>query len=381
MSNVEYEISIEDKPLDKEVYPGIEHVKIEDSDTTADIFSIRLLAIRGPDGEWSYPQKDKLLLFSKVKISASLNGVSENLVEGYITGIDFHIDKEERKSHVDINGMDSTVLMNLGEEIMSWVDKSDSDIAKEIFSKYGFDLDVDDTVHPPLEKGYTVIQRESDIEFLKKLAVRNGFECFVDSDFQSKKTRGHFRKLQLDLKPQKDLAVHFGTDSTLESIDFSIDGLRPISVELRQKDALSKKVEEVLIDDSKLSKLGKQTLNELIASNLTKIKTRETLTPKIILSRHVVSEPQLMESIARSVFDEGSWFINAKGTVNAESYGKVLKTKSLVLIKGSNDTFSGKYYVSKVIHTFKPGSYIQEFKAKRNALGIIKTDEFGNLEK
>jgi hypothetical protein len=381
VSAFKYEIYIDDKPLDKSAYPTIEYVKVEDNDTMADTFNIRMLSIRGSVGEWTYPQKDKFVLFNKVKISASFDGVNnEYLIEGYITRIDFHIDKEERKSHVDIHGMDATLLMNLEEQVVSWVDKSDSQIAREIFSKYGFDLDVDDTIDPPHEEGYTVIQRESDIEFLKRLAGRNdGFECFVDKDYQSNKTVGHFRKLKLDTRPQKDLAVQFGANSTISTIDFSIDGLRPLSVEMNQKDALDKEVKTVNIEDSKLAKLGKQNLKELIESQLSKIKKGgvNELLPKIVLSRHVVSEPQLMEAITRSVFDDGSWFISAKGTVNAEAYGQFLRAKSLGLIKGADDK-SGKYYFSKVVHIFKPGSYVQEFKAKRNAIGLEGDEKFSN---
>ena len=109
---------------------------------------------------------------------------------------------------------------------------------------------------------------------------------------------------------------------------------------------------------------------------MTKIKKGEKLVPKIVLSRHVVSEPQFMEAIARSVFDDGSWFISAKGSINAEAYGQILKAKKLVLIKGTDDAFSGKYYVSKVIHIFKPGSYVQEFKAKRNAMSVEGSEGF-----
>src|SRR3954470_23733264 len=107
VSAFKYEIYIDDKPLDKSAYPTIEYVKVEDNDTMADTFNIRMLSIRGSVGEWTYPQKDKFVLFNKVKISASFDGVNnEYLIEGYITRIDFHIDKEERKSHVDIHGMD-----------------------------------------------------------------------------------------------------------------------------------------------------------------------------------------------------------------------------------------------------------------------------------
>jgi phage protein D len=379
LPSVEYELAINDKLIDEpSFYEGIQLIEVEDKDTTADTFSLKLSAIRDATGMWSYAEKDKFELFNKVRITANfLDGNTEHLIEGYITDIKFHIDKEERKSYVEINGMDPTILMNLQEKLVSWVDKPDHQIAKEIFSKYGFDTSIDNAVDPQLEPGYVVIQRETDIEFLKRLALRNGFECFVKKDFQQKKTIGFFRKPKLDLAPQKDLAVQFDERNNVTSIDFTIDGLRPLSVEIRQQDHLTEEVQEIKISDSKLQKIGKQNLSDLIQPNIGRLAPGENLVPTIVLSRHVVSEPQLMEAVARSVYDNGSWFVTARGIVNAEAYGNVLKAKNLVIIKGADDAFSGKYYVSKVVHKFKPESYVQEFEAKKNGVGV----EDENFEK
>jgi phage protein D len=377
LPSVEYELAINDKLIDEpSFYEGIQLIEVEDNDTTADTFSLKLSAIRDATGLWSYAEKDKFELFNKVRITASFsNGNTEHLIEGYITEIKFHIDKEERKSYVEINGMDPTVLMNLQEKLVSWVDKPDHQIAKEIFSKYGFDTSIDNAVDPQLEPGYVVIQRETDIEFLKRLALRNGFECFVKKDFQEKKSIGFFRKPKLDLAPQKDLAVQFDERNNVTSIDFTIDGLRPLSVEIRQQDHLSEEIKEIKISDSKLQKIGKRNLSDVIQPNIGRLARGENLVPTIILSRHVVSEPQLMEAVARSVYDNGSWFVTAKGIVNAEAYGSVLKAKNLVLIKGADEAFSGKYYVSKVVHKFKPESYVQEFEAKKNAMGVVEESD------
>ncbi len=379
MPAVEYEFAVNDKLIeDPSFYESVQLIEVEDNDTKADTFSLKLSANRGATGLWSYAEKDKFELFNKVRISAKFSkGDTEHLIEGYITEIKFHIDKEERKSYVEINGLDPTVLMNLQEKLVSWVDKPDHKIAKEIFSQYGFDTSIDETVDPQLEPGFVVIQRETDIEFLKRLALRNGFECFVKRDFQKKKTIGYFRKPKLDGAPQKDLAVQFDEKNNVTSIDFAIDGLRPLSVELTQQDHLTKEVRETRITDSKLPKIGKQNLSNLIQPKIGRIVSGETLVPTIVLSRHVISEPQLMETVARSVYDNGSWFVTAKGVVNAEAYGNVLKAKNLVLIKGADDAFSGKYYISKVVHKFKPESYVQEFEAKKNAMGVVgESDAF-----
>jgi phage protein D len=373
-----YELVINDKRIDdSSFYEGIQLIEVEDNDTMADTFSLKLSAIRDATGMWSYAEKDKFELFNKVRITASFpDGNTEHLIEGYITDIKFHIDKEERKSYVEINGMDPTVLMNLQEKLVSWVDKPDHQIAKEIFSKYGFDTSIDNAVDPQVEAGHVVIQRETDIEFLKRLALRNGFECFLEKDFQKKKTIGYFRKPKLDLTPQKDLAVQFDEKNNVTSIEFYVDGLRPLSVEIRQQDHLTEEVQEIKIADSKLPKIGKQNLSDLIQPSIGRVVPGENLVPTIVLSRHVVSEPQLMEAVARSVFDNGSWFVTARGLVNAEAYGNVLKAKNLVLIKGADEAFSGKYYVSKVVHKFKPESYVQEFEAKKNARGVDENEKF-----
>jgi hypothetical protein len=56
----------------------------------------------------------------------------------------------------------------------------------------------------------------------------------------------------------------------------------------------------------------------------------------------------------------------------------VLNAKSIVLIKGADEDFSGKYYVTKVVHKFKPESYVQEFEAKKNAIGLEGSENFNN---
>jgi len=58
----------------------------------------------------------------------------------------------------------------------------------------------------------------------------------------------------------------------------------------------------------------------------------------------------------------------------------VLNAKSLVLIKGADEDFSGKYYVTKVVHKFKPESYVQEFEAKKNAIGLEGSENFEQVK-
>src|SRR6266478_3186827 len=96
--------------------------------------------------------------------------------------------------------------------------RKDSDIAKEIFSKtYGLTPKVEDTELVHDEKVSTIIQRETDIQFLKRLALRNGYECYVDGDI------GYFQPPQLSGKAQPVLSVQFGDDTNVNRFQLEVN--------------------------------------------------------------------------------------------------------------------------------------------------------------
>jgi phage protein D len=85
-----------------------------------------------------------------------------------------------------------------------------------------------------------------------------------------------------------------------------------------------------------------------------------------------------MQTIAQAVRDEASWFITARGEVIGEAYQSVLRPHRLVLVKGAGRAYSGRYYVTSVVHEFKgDGTYTQSFEARRNALDVDGSERFG----
>ena len=74
--------------------------------------------------------------------------------------------------------MDATMLMNLQEKVMAWP-MPDSQIAQAIFAQYIITPMVSPTLPSLVETEGTTTQRGTDIRFLRRLAQRNGYECFV----------------------------------------------------------------------------------------------------------------------------------------------------------------------------------------------------------
>lgn len=58
--------------------------------------------------------------------------------------------------------------------------------------------------------------------------------------------------------------------------------------------------------------------------------------------------------------------VSAEGTLNVNRYGRLLKARQLVGVRGAGTAFDGLYYVKSVTHEIKRGEYKQSFKLTRN---------------
>jgi hypothetical protein len=63
--------------------------------------------------------------------------------------------------------------------------------------------------------------------------------------------------------------------------------------------------------------------------------------------------------------------VTAQGTLDVARYGRVLKARKLVGVRGAGMAFDGLYYVKSVTHNIKRSEYKQSFSLERNALVSI----------
>jgi hypothetical protein len=89
------------------------------------------------------------------------------------------------------------------------------------------------------------------------------------------------------------------------------------------------------------------------------------------------SDPTELTTLAQAARDEAGWLITAEGEINGDAYEHVLRPRRMVLVKGAGTAHSGKYYVTRVVHTLgDDGGYVQTFEARRNARGLDGTEDF-----
>lgn len=74
----------------------------------------------------------------------------------------------------------------------------------------------------------------------------------------------------------------------------------------------------------------------------------------------------LMQGMARAV--EAADVVTGEGTLDVVRYGRILRARSLVAVRGAGIAFDGLHFVDSATHRVKPGEYKQSFVLKRNAL-------------
>lgn len=358
-----------DRKQASDLYPDVTRVEVELDEELAAMFRIELSMQLEPDGTWSHLDDERLTPWRRVVIHAGFEDGTEPLMSGYVTHVHATFDTDLARCRLELWGMDGTALMDREERLRAWPGRKDSDIAEEILSKHGFTPKVQDTAVIHDASVSTIVQRETDMQFLRRLALRNGFECFVDGDL------GYFRappaaeEMPTAEELQPLLAVHFGAETNVGWFTAQIDARSPSEIGMFQLHRTDKQVVKSLVTASRQPALGADQAARLLPTGL----------PRALayVGMNATTGTTEMDSLCQSLFHRAEWFVTGEGLIDGNSYGTVLRPRRPVTIKGVGETHSGVYYVTHVTHTIDTGGYTQRFRVKRNGLQPKGDEDFG----
>lgn len=346
-----------------DLYQDLAGLEVELDDALASMFRLKIAIAIQPDGTWTYLDDERLMIWKHVTIRGGFaESGSEELISGYITHIKPYFAGDSSRCMLDIWGMDASVLMDREEKLKDWPNKKDSDIASELFNLYGFTPDVADTQVIHDEAVSTIIQRETDIQFLKRLALRNGYECYIEG------TTGYFRPPCVDEPPQPILAAHFGGETNIRSFSIEVNGLTQANVSMFQVDRASKEVLGATAEASQQTSLGDADAVSLLAAGMN--------AGQIYIGMNAATGNPEITALCQGLYHQGEWFVTGEGEIDANHYSHVLKPRGTVTIKGVGETHSGVYYVNHVTHSFTQEGYTQSFRVKRNAIMPTGLEDF-----
>ncbi|MBN1203493.1 MAG: phage late control D family protein [Myxococcaceae bacterium] len=352
-------VSIDGAPQD-DLVPDIVQLEVEESVAEADVFRLRLALHPLSDGAWNYVDDPRFQLWKRFSVEAGYPDDTQSLVDGYITHVELGFGSQQ-EPYLELSGMDLSARMNLEEKQLAWANKKDHEIAQAVFSSYGLSYEVEDTVVQHAEALATILQSETDIRFLRRLAARNGFECYVRGN------TGYFRSPNLQEPPQKLLAVDFGGETNLSQLKLKVEGTSATTAEIRRLDPMEKQEEKESLEALTERKLGKQPLSELRGGQPE---------GRILLRREPSIAKEEMQARLRGAYSGANQFVVAEGEIDGRVYLSVLRSRRLVTLKGVGERYSGHYYVTRVKHSFTVEGYTQSFEARRNGLGLTGEETF-----
>jgi hypothetical protein len=276
------------------------------------------------------------------------------LVKGPVRGQRIHLVHGGAGSYVEVIGSDSSVEMDREAKSVIW-NAGDSDAVKTIADRYGFSTtDVRSTPAQHPEAKHVLVQRDSDLRFVRRLARRNGFLFWVDAD-ASGRTAAHFRRPPLGGSPAAKLAMT--SPPNVGSIDIDWDVERPTSVSGGQLDLNTKKVIDGAVAKSPQATLGSKPFAAIA-----------TGTRSVLVSAPADDAGDL-KSRGEGALVDSDFFVEARCRTTAEALGTVVRASTVVELCGAGPRHSGKWLVSAVHHTVDAVAHRMDVELVRNGWG------------
>ena len=368
-----FQFLINGSPADDQLLTVMGAIEVEENADLPGAIQLTLPVDSDGNGDLTFVNDARFQPFSNLAVVATPDGGSDQCIfDGYVLSNKLHLQKGTTGSTLQVWGQDASWLMNLEEKIKEWVDVTDADVANSIFGDYGItpdDSNTDDDSPSHTEDGHSLMQRASDIQFLRSLARRNGKFCRVACTDTPGQRTGYFSKPSLSGDPAVTLELNDPTEWTVDALDLDWDVSRPTEV----------KAAQALFDDSDEDGASvDQTDSGLDLLSDRDLPTFSGKTMTVMLTAPVDAADELTLR-AESVLREAGWFVRCEGQADLSRLHAVLRVGTIVQINGAGSLNSGNYFVWSVRHTIDKQAHKMNFVLVRNAIGSAPSGGSGPL--
>jgi hypothetical protein len=381
-----YQLFLGGQPADQDLITLLDSLDVEESMDLPGAIQFNLPLSRSTSGEFTYINDKYFAPMASVAVvatpasdsgldaincvvgdvSSTFGGLTTSaqcIFDGYVLSQKLHLETGTTKSLLTVWGQDASWLMNTTEKVREWINQTDAAVANAIFKENGVapsDQNTADDSPTHTEDGHSLMQRRSDIQFLRMLARRNGKLCRVACADKPGQRTGYFAKPSLDGEPAVTIRLNDPQNWTVDTLDLEWDATRPTAVIARQalfSDATPAGA-SADTSDSGLARLGPLALGTFVGK------------PMTVLVTAPVDDAGELKLRAQSVLRESNWFVRCEGDADVERLGVVLRAGMLVCLDGIGAVHSGSYLVWCVRHHITREAHTMKFTLVRNAVGV-----------
>ena len=299
----------------------------------------------------------------RVVLAVTINGRSESIIDGVTTNVEMQ-PGQGGVSRIVVKGKDMSALMDIielpGIPFPAMPPSARVLLCLAKYAAFGVVPMVIPSILdiPPLPVQQIPQQRGSDYAFVKGLAREAGYVFYLEPGPSPGTSKAYWGPEIRVGEPQPALTTNTGALDNVERMSFSFDKEHKTMPIVFFQESMSKAPIPVPIPDI-------TPLNPPLG-------IVPPLPPKIEKledTAHLSAPAALMAGLAYA--SQHSDSVSGSGSLDVAKYGRLLKSRQLVGVRGAGLPYDGLFYVSRVSHEIERGSYKQEFTLVRN--GLIST--------
>jgi hypothetical protein len=357
-------VAVNRTPVPDAFYDAIIQMEIEESSDQPGTLLLRLPVNRTSAGDLQFVGDGTFEPMTNVTVTIGPGPVvrrAQCIFDGYVLSWRQHLDRASTSSTIDIGAQDASWLMNIDDHVAEWSGLTDGEVANLIFSRYGFTPAAGNTSNDSashLTEGHTLIQRATDLQFLRGLARRGGKLLRVGCTDTPGIRTGYFVIPAVTSRPTATISLLDPNSWEVESLDFDWDVMRPTEAGASQ------------VDLTRSSKTGTDVTTR--ASGLAPLDVRDYPTYRGRSSKLLLTTPADVAELSQrtaAVLAESGFFSRCTGEADADRIRTILRVGDVVTILGAGRMQSGNWLVWNVRHTFSLESWKIGFTLVRNAVG------------
>ncbi len=298
----------------------------------------------------------------RVVLVVTINGRAESIIDGLALSVDTQ-PGQGGVARLVVRGTDMSTLMDLIELPIPFPAMPPSARVLLCLAKYAA-LGVIPMVIPsildipPLPMQQIPQQRGSDLSYVKRLAKEAGYVFYLEPGPEPGTSKAYWGPEIRVGDPQPALTMNMDAQSNVDDLSFTFDKDAKITPLVFFQDSLSKAPIAIPIPDI-------TPLNPPLGI----VPPLPPKIEKLTNTAHLGAPQALMAGLAYASQHGDSVF--AKGTLDVAKYGRLLKSRRLVGVRGAGLPFDGLFYVKSVTHEIERGAYRQSFSLARN--GLVST--------
>jgi hypothetical protein len=346
-------------PASADLTNALTRVEVSNDAQSGDGFQLTFSLGKDTVVDYSLMLAGALEPMKRVIVGVLIGAVPEVLIDGIITHHQFQPSNEPGQSTLTVMGKDVSVMLGLEEKNAKFENQPDFLIVTRLlaeYAQYGLVPQVMPTADVPIMIQRVPRQQETDMDFIKRLALRNGYVFYIEPLTVGVNTAYWGPENRLSL-PQPALSMNMGPQTNLKSLSFARDALAPVETE-------GSFVEPFTKMSLPIPSLPSLRVPPLALSP--DQPQRRTLQRQTASQSPITAATTALASVTNSPVS-----VTGLGEIDTVRYGAVLRARKLVGVRGVGFSYDGNYYVTRVTHSIERGKYEQKFSINREGVGSL----------